>query len=86
MQIGESINTDLAAIFTDPDGGDYTLKTDSPAIDAGYDLPAYFTTDILGATPTGTWDIGAYEYGGSPPGGGTATATSATAGTVNIAP
>jgi hypothetical protein len=40
---------------------------DTLARDRGLDLSAYFTTDKLGNTRTGTWDIGAYEYAG--PGG-----------------
>jgi parallel beta-helix repeat protein len=40
-----------------------SLQADSPAINVGTDLSAYFTTDKSGNTRTGTWDIGAYEYG-----------------------
>lgn len=40
---------------------------DTAAKDQGVDLSAYFTTDKDGNTRTGTWDIGAYEYGESEP-------------------
>ncbi|HRY27712.1 MAG TPA: right-handed parallel beta-helix repeat-containing protein [Candidatus Moranbacteria bacterium] len=53
---------------TSPNGtvgvGDWTIQSDSPAINIGTDLSEYFTTDILGATRSGAWDIGAYEYVG----------------------
>jgi hypothetical protein len=47
--------------ITDPD---FTLQESSPAVDAGVDLAAYFTTDIIGMVrPQGAaWDMGAYEY------------------------
>lgn len=46
---------------------DYAANSFKPAagasiVDAGTDGSAYFTTDITGATRTGTWDMGAYEY------------------------
>lgn len=42
---------------------DYHLEArDTDAIDDGADLSGTFTTDIDGATRTGTWDIGADEY------------------------
>ena len=41
----------------------YTLSlSDTAAKDQGVDLSAYFTTDKTGATRSGSWDIGAYEY------------------------
>ena len=43
---------------------DFSLQSDSPAINAGADLSASFTTDILGNTRS-DFDIGAYEYGGA---------------------
>lgn len=51
-------------IFADYSGGDYSLKTGSAAIDAGYTIPTY-TEDITGkSVPVdGAYDIGAYEYG-----------------------
>jgi hypothetical protein len=44
---------------------DLSLQVTSPAINAGLDLSSVFIEDILGNTRTGTWDIGAYEYGAS---------------------
>jgi hypothetical protein len=45
--------------------GNYQLQSGSPAKDHGTNTitPLSFTTDYLGNTRTGTWDIGAYEYG-----------------------
>ena len=40
----------------------HLLSSDTAAIDLGYDLSAYFTTDADGNTRSGTWDLGAYEY------------------------
>jgi hypothetical protein len=51
-------------LFVDPANNNYTLQTNSPAINAGVDLTASgVTTDILGrARPNvGAFDIGAYE-------------------------
>jgi hypothetical protein len=48
--------------------GDFQLKTNSPAINAGTDLSGTgFSDDFSGALrPQGSaWDIGAYEYGSS---------------------
>jgi len=44
---------------------DFSLQSNSPAINAGTDLSEYFTTDILGNPRSGVWDIGAYEYTGA---------------------
>ena len=41
----------------------FRLQAGSPAIDAGMDLSAFFTTDFAGNTRAGTWDIGAYDDG-----------------------
>ncbi len=54
-------------LFVDIEGTDsidFSLQSGSPAREEGADLSesASFTTDILGNTRTGTWDIGAYEY------------------------
>ena len=50
---------------------DYTPDSaDTVLLDQGGNLSSYFTDDITGATRSGTWDIGAYEFGaggGDPP-------------------
>ena len=68
---GEFVAEDLTAIFTNPSGGDYTLKTGSPAIGAGVDINNYFpsetfpgydfNSDINGTKRNG-WDLGAYTH------------------------
>jgi len=63
------------AAFTDAANSDYSLVAGSPLIDAGTDLSALYTDDILGATRDANFDIGAFEYVSS--GGGTTTAISA---------
>jgi hypothetical protein len=52
----------VAAPTTTPGIGNLALVSNSPAIDAGANLSTIFTTDYLGVTRTGTWDIGACEY------------------------
>ena len=42
--------------------GSYKPGVSSAVKDAGTSLATYFTTDKDGATRSGTWDIGAYEY------------------------
>jgi parallel beta-helix repeat protein len=64
---GTTLTTNLIGIdpqFVNPAGGDFHLKSGSPAIDAGTTLTS-LTTDIAGTPrPQGkTFDIGAYEYG-----------------------
>lgn len=53
--------------FADPlivdETSDLRLQAGSPAIGAGLDFSAYFTTDYDGNTRTLPWDIGAYKYG-----------------------
>lgn len=67
----QALGYDTNSISIDPEfvsSSDFSLQSTSDAINAGTDLSSYFTTDILGATrPTGsfTWDMGAYEYGGT---------------------
>lgn len=67
------------ANFTNVTAGseDYHLVTGSALIDVGTDLSGSFTTDIDGATRSGTWDIGADEFVTA---GGTFTATATLAG------
>lgn len=43
-----------------------SLQAGSPAINSGTDLSVDFNTDITGAFRSGSWDMGAYEYGASP--------------------
>lgn len=56
--------------FTNVTSGseDLSLPSGSALIDVGTDLSADadypFNTDILGATRSGTWDVGAFEYAG----------------------
>jgi len=60
--------------FVDASGGDFHLQSDSPAIDAGFDFSGFFTDDYDGNTRpvdgdsngSAEFDIGAFEYGGSP--------------------
>jgi hypothetical protein len=54
----------FTSVSGNPSQWDLRPAAGSPLIDAGTDLSMHFTTDITGATRTGTWDIGAYEYGG----------------------
>lgn len=53
-----SQNTD--PLFTDAAHGDFSLRTGSPAINAGVNVG--LTKDILGKPVIGTPDIGAYEF------------------------
>jgi len=62
---GDIMTTTDAALFVS--STDLRLKAGSPAIGAGEDLSAYFTTDITGATRGVPWDIGAYAYTTTPP-------------------
>lgn len=45
-----------------PSARDLRLQSTSPAIGAGVDLSAYFTTDKNGVARGSTWDIGAFEH------------------------
>lgn len=53
-----------ATLLLDADG---RPGTGSPALEAGVDLSAYFTTDYDEATRVAPWDIGAYEGEGEAP-------------------
>jgi len=54
---GSAVNPKLTGEFTD----DYTLRWDSPVIDAGNPIPG-ITTDILGNPIYGPPDLGAFEF------------------------
>jgi hypothetical protein len=62
--------TGTSTTFTTP-GSNFTLKSGGYAVNTGTSLSTIFTTDITGATRSGTWDIGAYDDGTS--GGGDTT-------------
>lgn len=58
------------AKFTNPSADDYSLQSDSPAVDAGINLSFEgITVDYMGiARPQGSgYDIGAYEFVSEPP-------------------
>lgn len=48
-------------LFTDFDGGDYTLAAGSDAIGFGVDRSSYYSTDITNTTIT-DWSIGAFTF------------------------
>ncbi len=58
-------NQEPEDIFVDHQNGDYRLKSDSPATDAGTDLSSDFTDDIRGLPRNRheywNWDIGAFR-------------------------
>lgn len=59
----KALTYDAHSITDDPkfvSSSDFRLQSDSPAINAGTDLSAYFTTDKDGTKRT-IWSIGAYE-------------------------
>lgn len=66
VQSSNKLTTDQP-IFVDPAQGDFHLRANAAAIDAGMD--AGLTTDLAGAPrPFGEgFDIGAYEFGSTPP-------------------
>ena len=54
----------FASYTEDSENNDFNLQSgDTVGKDRGVDLSSYFTTDKDGTTRSGTWDIGAYEYG-----------------------
>lgn len=60
---GEFLNTNIVTNFVASSTGDFRLSGNSVAKDVGLDLSVYgFTTDILGVSRGGAWDLGAYEY------------------------
>jgi len=63
-----SNNLTITPLFANASGNDFHLTSASPAINQGADLSGTFTTDLEGNhRPVGpAWDIGAYEFGGSP--------------------
>jgi hypothetical protein len=52
-------------MFVDAANGDYSLSSNSPAINTGTDT-GISATDLIGNSRVGTTDMGAYEYQGSP--------------------
>lgn len=59
-------------LFVNQFQNDFHLRSDSPAVGAGTDLSATFTTDFNGVTRSAPWDLGAYVLGSSPSGPGPA--------------
>ncbi len=61
-----TLGNDTNGLNSDPLlNGSYKLQSGSPAINAGADLSAYFTTDKDGNTRVVPFDMGAYEFTGS---------------------
>lgn len=75
LSTGEATNT-LAAIVPSYASGNYMIASNSAsgyALDRGTDASAYgYADDYAGNTRSGTWDLGAFEYGSG--GGGDVTA------------
>lgn len=59
--------------FVNLAGLDFHIQSGSVLIGKGVDLSSLFTIDKDGNTRSGTWDIGAYEFGSSTGTGGTIT-------------
>lgn len=57
------------ATFLYPTLQDFRLRSTSQAVNVGVDLSAFFTKDVVGATRTGQWEIGAFGGFASPPSG-----------------
>lgn len=59
---------DADFLTADPllDTDTFALGAGSPAIGAGADLSAFFTTDAAGALRSTPWDIGAFRFGTAP--------------------
>jgi hypothetical protein len=62
--LGTMLTVDPRLANETSSGFDAHLATGSPAIGAGLNLSAYFTTDNSGAArpASGSWDLGAYRY------------------------
>ena len=60
-EVGTNVFPGVDPEFTDREAGDYTLRAESPAVDAG-DLLQGFNDGFVGAAP----DMGAYERGQEP--------------------
>ena len=58
--IGSNSLTNISNPFVDYAGGDYSLRTQSPLLDAG-NYQSASLEDVRGKTRVGTWDIGAFE-------------------------
>jgi hypothetical protein len=61
----QALGFDADSVYADPLLTEtYRLSAGSPAVGAGENLSAYFTTDAAGVTrpASGAWDIGAYVY------------------------
>lgn len=71
-----------SGLSADPGLTNYRPGSGSPVVGAGFDASAYFTDDHDGNARGIPWDIGAFEY--QAPSGVTATASSATVGTIIV--
>ena len=58
--IGSNSLTNISNPFVDYAGGDYSLRTQSPLLNAG-NYQSASLEDVRGKTRVGTWDIGAFE-------------------------
>lgn len=58
--IGSNSLTNISNPFVDYAGGDYSLRTQPPLLDAG-NYQSASLEDVRGKTRVGTWDIGAFE-------------------------
>ncbi|MHC4402345.1 MAG: right-handed parallel beta-helix repeat-containing protein [Planctomycetota bacterium] len=60
------VEKDLSKIFVAPDKGDYRLRPDSPARDAGTPVPCTHDIDGVKRPQGNAFDLGAYEYQENP--------------------
>jgi NPCBM/NEW2 domain-containing protein/parallel beta helix pectate lyase-like protein len=65
----DGLSTFADPAFSDAGAADYSLRTGSPAVDAGAFLPSSGTTDLAGQprAQAGGIDIGAFEVAAAPP-------------------